>query len=160
MSGTPKEAASPELRLAPVDQSNRAALAAMVLGPAQAHFVASNADSLAEAEEDADARPRALLSGDRLVGFLMYEAPEGNSEARIYRLMIDPAEQGHGFGRAAVRAVLAEIRAIGSVTEVSICYDPGNEAARRLYREAGFREEGLDEDGEMIARLVWPTHEA
>ena len=152
--------AEAEVRLAPVDDANRAAIAALVLGEAQAHFVASNADSLAEAAEDPDARPRAVLAGERLVGFLMYDASERESEARIYRLMIDPAEQGKGYGRAVVQAVLSEIRALGHIREVSICYDPGNEAARHLYRAAGFREEGLDEDGEMIARLVWPSNEA
>ncbi len=154
------EPAHVEVRLAPVDDTNRAAIAAMVLGEAQAHFVASNADSLAEAEADANARPRAVLAGDQLIGFLMYDASESESEARIYRLMIDPGEQGKGYGRAVVRAALSEIRALGHIREVSICYDPGNEAARRLYRAAGFQEEGLDEDGEMIARLVWPVGEA
>lgn len=154
------EPAQEKVRLAPVDDTNRAAIAAMVLGEAQAHFVASNADSLAEAEEDADARPRAVFAGEQLVGFLMYDASGSESEARIYRLMIDPGEQGKGYGRAVVQAALSEIRALGHVREVSICYDPGNEAARRLYRAAGFQEEGLDEDGEMIARLVWPAGEA
>ena len=157
MSAQPAQA---KVRLAPVDDANRAAIAAMVLGEAQAHFVASNADSLAEAEEDADARPRAVYAGERLVGFLMYDASANESEARIYRLMIDPGEQGKGYGRAVVQAALSEIRALGHIREVSICYDPGNEAARWLYRAAGFLEEGRDEDGEMIARLVWPTDEA
>lgn len=150
------DAGVPAMRLAPVEPEHRERLAALAVASDQAHFVAGNAASLAEADEDADARPRAVWLGERLVGFLMYEAPETGQEARIYRLMIDRAEQGRGLGKAALRAALAEIRALPHIRELSICYDPGNAAARHMYAEAGFVEEGLDEDGEMIARLVWP----
>ncbi|ALN74799.1 GNAT family N-acetyltransferase [Aureimonas sp. AU20] len=150
------------IRLAPVAPADRDRLAALAVAPDQAGFVASNAASLEEADEDPDARPRALWlsdgpgSAERLVGFLMYEAPSGDTEARIYRLMIDRAEQGRGLGKAALQAVLGEIRALAHIQEISICYDPGNAAARHMYGQAGFVEEGLDEDGEMIARLLWP----
>ncbi|WP_352696191.1 GNAT family N-acetyltransferase [Mesorhizobium sp. M0152] len=114
-------------------------------------FVASNADSLAEAETDEDARPRVVMAGDRVVGFLMYDASE--DVALIYRFMIDRAHQGKGYGRAALREVLGEIGNLGHITQVSIGYEPENEAARQLYGAAGFVEQGLDEDGEMIAVL-------
>ncbi|ESX91662.1 N-acetyltransferase GCN5 [Mesorhizobium sp. LNJC403B00] len=128
----------------------------MQLAADQMDFVASNAESLDEAETDGDARPRVVMAGDRVVGFLMYEAPEDDDEARIYRFMIDRVHQGQGFGKAALREVLDEIMGLGHISHVSICYEPGNEAARRLYRAAGFVEEGLDEDGEMIAELALP----
>ncbi|MBX4377894.1 GNAT family N-acetyltransferase, partial [Mycobacterium tuberculosis] len=64
---------------------------------------------------------------------------------------------GKGYGKAALRKVLDEISGLGHVRHVSICYEPENEGARHLYRAAGFVEEGLDEDGEMIADLVLPT---
>ena len=70
--------------------------------------------------------------------------------------MIDRAHQGQGYGKAALREVLDEIIGLGHISHVSICYEPGNVAARHLYRAAGFVEEGLDEDGEMIADLALP----
>ncbi|WP_352462996.1 GNAT family N-acetyltransferase [Mesorhizobium sp. M0062] len=94
------------------------------------------------------------MAGDRIVGFLMYEAPQDDDEARIYRFMIDRVHQGQGYGKAALREVLDEIMRLGHISHVLICYEPGNEAARRLYRAAGFVEEGPDEDGEMIADLA------
>ncbi|WP_246093762.1 MULTISPECIES: GNAT family N-acetyltransferase [Mesorhizobium] len=135
-------------------EANRALVAALELAPDQMDFVAGNADSLEEAETDEDARPRVVMAGDRVVGFLMYEAPRDDDEARIYRFMIDRASQGRGYGKAALREVLDEIKGLGHVSHVSICYEPDNEAARSLYRAAGFVEEGLDEDGEMIADLA------
>ncbi|MER8694489.1 GNAT family N-acetyltransferase [Mesorhizobium opportunistum] len=143
-----------EIRVVPVTRANRGLVASLQLAPEQIDFVASNADSLDEARSDRDARPRAVMAGDCVVGFLMYEAPRDDDEARIYRFMIDRSSQGKGYGKAALREVLGEIRGLGHVRHVSICYEPENEAARQLYRTAGFVEEGLDEDGEMIAELV------
>lgn len=145
-----------DIRLVPVTAANRALAAALELAPDQMDFVASNAESLDEAETDADARPRVVMAGNSVVGFLMYEAPQDDDEARIYRFMIDRAHQGQGYGKAALREVLDEIIGLGHISHVSICYEPGNEAARRLYRAAAFVEEGLDEDGEMIADLALP----
>ncbi|MGX7873807.1 GNAT family N-acetyltransferase [Mesorhizobium sp. ORM6] len=145
-----------EVRLVPVTGANRGLVASLELAPDQMDFVASNAESLREAKTDRDARPRVVMAGDRVVGFLMFEAPEDDDEARIYRFMIDRASQGKGYGKAALREVLDEIGGLGHVNHVSICYEPENEAARRLYHAAGFVEEGLDEDGEMIADLVLP----
>ena len=144
-----------DIRLAPVTKANRALVASLELAPEQMDLVAGNAASLEEAETDEDARPRAIMAGDRIVGFLMYDA--NDDEARIYRFMIDRAHQGRGYGKAALREVLDEIMWLGHISHVSICYEPSNEAARNLYRAAGFVEEGLDEDGEMIADLTLPV---
>ncbi len=142
-----------QVRLEAVTALNREAVAALVLLPRQRGLVASNAESLEEAAEDAAAIPRAVIAGGRVVGFLMYSAPEGDDRAIIYRLMIDRREQGRGYGRAAVAAALDEIARRPHVRGVAICYARGNEAARRLYAGFGFVERGLDEDDEMIATL-------
>jgi diamine N-acetyltransferase len=140
-----------EIRLVSVTKANRALVTALELAPEQMDLVASNADSLEEAKSDEDARPRVVMADGSAVGFLMYDASE--DEAQIYRFMIDRAHQGKGHGKAALRELLDEIRDLGHVRQISICYEPENEAARRLYRTAGFVEQGLDEDGEMIAIL-------
>jgi diamine N-acetyltransferase len=144
-----------EIRLVAVTEANLALVAAMELAPEQMDFVASNAESLEEAETDEDARPRVVVAGTCVVGFLMYDAPRDDDEARIYRFMIDRASQGRGYGKAALREVLDEIQGLGHFSHVSICYEPDNDAARDLYRSAGFVEEGLDEDGEMIADIAF-----
>ncbi len=140
------------VHLAPVTPANRAAVAALAVDKSQAHFVADNAASLAEADHDRGASPRAIMAGDTLVGFLMYDASD-RDDVRLYRFMIDASQQGRGYGRAGLQAFMAEIVALGDVTRISICYEPENEAARSLYAKAGFVEEGLDEDDEMIAAL-------
>ncbi|WP_296745555.1 N-acetyltransferase [Mesorhizobium sp.] len=139
--------------LEPVGKGNRAAILALELLPEQQEFVASNAESLAEARHDDEAIARAVVAVGRVVGFLMYSAPDDDDEAIIYRFMIDRREQGKGLGRAAVAMALEEIRRLEHIRRVSICYEPENEAARRLYASFGFVEQGLDEDDEMIAVL-------
>ncbi|MBZ9889581.1 GNAT family N-acetyltransferase [Mesorhizobium sp. BR1-1-3] len=140
-----------DIRLVAVTRANRALVAALELAPEQRDFLASNSESLEEAETDEGARPRAIMAGTRVVGFLMYDASD--NEALVYRFMIDRAHQGKGYGKAALRALLDEIGNLDHIREVSICYEPENEAARHLYRAAGFVEQGIDEDGEMIAVL-------
>jgi diamine N-acetyltransferase len=59
-----------------------------------------------------------------------------------------------GLGRAAIHALLDLFRVEPSIETVWISYVPKNEAARRLYAQLGFVETGLDDNGEMQARLV------
>jgi diamine N-acetyltransferase len=141
-----------DVRLIPVGPAERAAVEALRLADDQTDLVASNVESLAEADEDADARTRAVVAAGRIVGFLMYELFEGGRAANIYRFMIDHAEQGRGYGRAALARLLDEIATEPGVERIEICYMPENAGARRLYGEAGFVEVGVDEDGEIIAR--------
>jgi len=136
-----------------VGEGNRTAILALELLPEQQGFVASNAESLVEARQDDEAIARAVVAAGRVVGFLMYSAPEDDDEAITYRFMIDRRQQGKGLGRAAVAKALEEIAQVSHIQRVSICYEPENEAARRLYAGFGFVEQGLDEDNEMIAVL-------
>ena len=141
-----------DVRLIPVGPAERAAVAALALADDQRELVASNAESLEEADTDPAARPRAIVAGDRVVGFLMYELIDRGRAANIYRFMIDRTAQGRGLGRAALDRLLAEIAALPGVATIEICYVPENVGARRLYAAAGFVEVGVDEDGEIIAR--------
>jgi diamine N-acetyltransferase len=146
-----------DVELRDVTAENRKAVAALELDPMQEDLVASNAESLAEARFDRDARPRAIYAGGRLVGFLMYDAGTADDEPReavIYRFMIDRRHQGKGYGRAALAKALDEIRTIPQVGKVSIGYIPGNPVAKPFYASFGFVEVGLDEDGEMVAELT------
>ncbi|MFN3868389.1 MAG: GNAT family N-acetyltransferase [Hyphomicrobiaceae bacterium] len=141
------------VRLEPVAPGNRSAVLALELAADQQDQLDSNAESLAEARYDRDARPRAVVAGDRVVGFLMYDASE-NGEALLYRFMIDRRHQGQGYGRAALEALVREVAALGHVRAIVVSYMPDNEPARRFYRGFGFVEDGEDEDGEVMARLT------
>lgn len=146
-----------DIELRDVTADNWQAVVTLELSAGQQDLVASNAESLDEARSDPDARPRVVYAGERIVGFLMYDAgvPDDDPrEALIYRFMIDRGSQGEGYGRAALAKALDEIRAIPKVNKVFIGYMPDNPVAKPFYASFGFVEVGTDEDGEMIAELV------
>ena len=71
-----------EVELKDVTADNWSAVAGLALDPAQEDLVASNVESLTEAQSDHDARPRAVYAGERVVGFLMYDAGAPDDEPR------------------------------------------------------------------------------
>jgi diamine N-acetyltransferase len=147
---------SDKVKLKKVTADNWEAVVELELGAGQEDLVASNLYSVAEAHFDPDACPRAVYAGKRVVGFLMYDVQKTKGkaqEASIYRFMIDRKHQGKGYGRAALRKVLEEIRAIPGVNRISILYMPENPVAKPFYASFGFKEVGQDRDGEMIAVL-------
>lgn len=146
-----------DVELKDVTADNREAVAGLQLDPDQEELLSSNEESLDEASDDPDARPRAIYANGKVVGFLMYDVGEPDDEPRealIYRFMIDRGHQARGYGRAALALAIAEIRAIGGVKKISISYLPDNPTAKPFYASFGFVEVGLDEDDEMIAELA------
>ena len=146
-----------KVSLKDVTADNWEAVADLELGDNQKELVASNLYSIAEAQFDPDARPRAVYAGKRVVGFLMYDVHRTKGKAlgaSIYRFMIDPKHQGKGYGRAALTKALKEIRAIPRVKKISISYMPENPVAKPFYASFGFVEVGKDNDGEIIAELA------
>jgi diamine N-acetyltransferase len=144
-----------KVSLKDVTAKNWEAVANLGLDRAQEDLVASNLFSIAESHFDRHARPRAIVAGKRIVGFLMYEVHRSRGKARgsIYRFMIDRKHQGKGYGRAALAEALKEIRAIPGIRKVSIYYMSENRIAKAFYSSFGFVELGRDEDGEVVAEL-------
>ncbi|HZD91054.1 MAG TPA: GNAT family N-acetyltransferase [Pseudolabrys sp.] len=141
------------VKLTPVTRRNWEAVADLELAPEQRELVAGNLYSLAESKFDPSARPRAIVAGGQVVGFLMYDVSRGGRRALIYRFMIDRRQQGKGYGRAALAAAIAEIGRIRGMKTVAISYMAGNRVARDFYAGFGFRPAGRDADGEVIAEL-------
>ena len=104
------------VKLRKVTADNWEEVVELELGAGQEDLVASNLYSVAEAQFDPDARPRAVYARKRVVGFLMYDVQKtkckATKEALIYRFMIDRKHQGKGYDRAALSKALEEIRSI------------------------------------------------
>lgn len=147
---------SDKVKFKKVTADNWEEVVELELRGSQEDVVASNLYSVAEAQFDPDARPRAVYAGKRVVGFLMYDVQKTKGEAEeasMYRFMIDRKYQGKGYGRMALSKVLEGIRAIPGVNRISILYMPKNPVAKPFYASFGFVEVGRDRDGEMIAVL-------
>jgi diamine N-acetyltransferase len=117
----------------------------------QAHFVASNAVSIAEAHFTPTAWFRAVYADETPVGFVMLDERPEWDYVYIWRLMIDQRYQKLGFGRRVLQMV--EERARGGVgatrLELSCVQEPGG--PQPFYESLGFRFEGnFESDGEAI----------
>ena len=149
----------PEIR--PVTKDNWNDLIKLNVRAEQKHFVASNLYSIAQAQFGDDYQghwdlfPLGIYADNAPVGFLMYalnfEHPK--QQAFIQRLMVDEKFQGNGYGRFGMEKMLEIFRADERIAEVGISYEPGNEAARRLYASLGFAETGEMFEGETVAFL-------
>lgn len=122
----------------------------------QSDFIASNAESLEQAADSPWCEPlavRAMQTGE-MVGFLMHALDPDENSRWIYRLMIDHRHQGRGYGRAALRALLAYLQPLPGGPGVALGVAPENIGAKHLYASEGFVETGEVIDGELIMRRM------
>lgn len=117
--------------------------------------VASNAVSIAQAHFNREAWFRAIHAGDELVGFIMLYDPTLTSSPEenqffLWRLMIDKAFQGRGYGHAAVERLLAHVRTRPGATELFVSHIESAERLARFYSSLGFRYTGKEDEGELV----------
>ena len=87
-----------------------------------------------------------------LMGFAMIYVDGEHGEYYIWRLMIDKRFQHKGFGTAAMKLVIAELKRLGA-DKITLSVEPDNEDAASLYRKLGFAFNGRLEDGEAYMEL-------
>lgn len=89
----------------------------------------------------------AMLDGAAVIGFVVL-AGLGRvpSVIEIRRVVIGAEWQGAGHGRALLRAAIERARTLHGATMVWLDVKPGNQRARALYMQEGFREERLISD--------------
>ncbi|WP_030455418.1 GNAT family N-acetyltransferase [Herbidospora cretacea] len=151
-----------DVTLRPVTDANRAAVTALRVAPLQEEYVASVADSFADAERYPEAMPRfwAIYAGETPVGFLMISdnVPPGDPSILgpyfLWRLLIDADHQGRGHGRAALAALRDYLRTRPGATELLTSVHPGETGSPMgFYLRLGFQDTGTDHEGERVLRL-------
>jgi GNAT superfamily N-acetyltransferase len=106
--------------------------------------------------EASDPRTHVLLTahaGDTLVGSAALQCVPDPRRAQLRFVIVDPAWQGRGAGRALLQAALAWCRARG----VETCFlwtVEGLPASRTMYERAGFRVVERVEDARYTVPLV------
>ena len=121
------------------------------LAPGQEDFVSHPVRSLAQAYVyRTQCQPFGIYAGEKMVGYVMviydYDIPEYD----IWHMMIDKAEQGHGYGRKALGKVLEYIRTkpFGDSDRVALTCNKSNSVAIKLYESMGFSPTGNEYDDE------------
>ena len=94
------------------------------------------------------------MDGDIPVGMLLYYNWPESGQYVFSHLLIDQRYQRRGFGGAAARLALDEMRADGRYSQVGLCYVEGDEPARLLYEKLGFRRTGEADGDEIIMELT------
>ena len=157
------------LRLEKVTGKNVWELLKLQVSEDQKTFVADNDISIIEAyttiSGNGYAFPFGIYDGDTPVGFLMigYDTDDYWDDApaiakgnyNLWRLMIDKAYQGKGYGKEAVKLALGYIKTFpcGAADYCWLSYEPENQVAAKLYRSFGFEETG-DMDGEELIAVL------
>ncbi len=126
---------------------------ALSVADEQKGFVASNAQSIAEASFSDEAWFRAIYAGEELVGFVMLFIDPEKPRYFLWRLMIDARHQGHGYGREAMGRVLAFVRTLPNARVLETSYCPGPGCPKGFYEKLGFRETGEERHGQHLMTL-------
>ena len=157
------------IRIEKVNGKNVWDLLKLKVSDEQRNFVASNDISIIEAYTaitgNGYAFPFGIYEEDKPVGFLMIgfdvddyweDAPAvAKGNYNLWRLMIDKAYQGRGYGKEAVRLALEFIKSFpcGAAEYCWLSYEPENESDQNLYSAFGFAETG-DMDGEELIAVL------
>ena len=140
-------AAAGPVTLRAIDESNIDFVGELRVVGEQRYHVASVAKSFWQAAGREGYWMRAVYAGAEPVGFVMLR--ERDDEVYLNRLLVDFRHQRRGYGREALRLVIARARDRAGCKRVRLSYVPSNESAARLYGSFGFRPTGvMDEDGE------------
>ena len=153
------------VHLREITAGNRAELEALTVTPLQARFVRDVAGSLVEAAATPEAAPwsRGVYAGDTPVGIVLLSDgitaenmanPELLGPYYLWRLLIDRAHQGRGYGAATVRLVTDHLRAHRPDAAVLLtsCVR-GEGEPYGFYLRQGFRDTGRTHEGETVLEL-------
>lgn len=125
----------------------------------QREYVATNAQSIAQAHFSQEAWFRAIYADESPVGFLMLHDENLKDEPRetdyyfLWRLMVDRRYQGMGFGRRAVELLVEHVRQRPNARVLLSSFHDGPDSPRGFYERCGFELTGEEVDGEVEIRL-------
>ena len=122
------------------------------LAEGQERFVSHPIRSLAQAYVyRSQCQPFGIYADGNMVGYVMviydYDVPEYD----IWHMMIDAAQQGHGYGSDALDRVIDYIRTkpFGDTGRIALTCNKENAVARRLYESRGFTATGNEDEDEI-----------
>ncbi len=122
---------------------------------AQREMVAANARSIAEAHFEELAWFRGVYADDTPVGFVQTIESQPRAFYYLWRFMIDQRFQGLGFGRGALTQIIDRIRYLPEAKEIVLTYVPTEGGPQPFYQKNGFRDTGMEHDGELEMKLVF-----
>jgi diamine N-acetyltransferase len=135
------------ISLRPIDESNREAVEALDVSPAQQRFVSNACDSIAEAAREPDGRALywAIYAADTPVGFVMISDDVGGPgyfPQYLWKLFIDERYQGRGYGTATLDLIADYFRRRPEVELMRTSCGQGEGSPLGFYEGYGFEQTG------------------
>jgi diamine N-acetyltransferase len=150
------------VELRSIDDSNRAAIEALGVGPGQDQFVSGVTESLLEAADEPDGHAIfwGVYADDTPVGFVMISdevSAPGYIAHYLWKLLIDARHQGQGFGRATLDLVVDYFRGRPNVDVMWTSAGQGEGSPIAFYERYGFVQTGeIVFADEVLLRLALP----
>jgi diamine N-acetyltransferase len=154
-----------------VTEADRTAVMGLRRAPGQGRFLGSMASHFEDAKADARATPHMWSvhdpSSGQLVGFVMIsdgipaatmaEHPDLVGPYYLWRLLVDAAHQGRGYGAATIDAVVAYLRTRPGANILWTSCGKGDDGPLGFYLNYGFVQAGDvawdDDEPEHLLRL-------
>jgi diamine N-acetyltransferase len=135
------------ISLRPIDESNREAVEALEVSPAQQRFVSNARDSIAEAAREPEGRALywAIYAEDAPVGFVMISDDVGGPgyfPQYLWKLFIDERYQGRGYGTATLDQIAEYFRRRPEVEIMRTSCGQGEGSPLGFYEGYGFEQTG------------------
>ena len=133
------------IKLKLVDETTFDQVIDLSLAEQDKRCVASNVYSLAQAwllREKNQVFPHAIISRDRVVGFLLLTKDIEKKEYYVWRLMIDKDYQHRGYGKEAIRLVIQMAKADAACHSLRVAYVMGNHRMRGILDSLQFESSG------------------
>ncbi len=142
-----------------LDRAAHALIKTIELDPDQVErYLGPVADILTAVERGPAHGVFAIEAEGALAGFFVVH-PEKRDRSCWWLgwLALDRHQQGRGYGRAALQAVIAQLRTVVGCRRVRLLVTRDNVRARQLYGRGGFREAGIwAATRELVLELVLP----
>ncbi len=143
----------PEVSLREITKETVREITRLKVRPEQERFVATNAESIAEAYFSPDtAWFRAIYADNTPVGFLMLEDNPTAKEYSLWRFMIDARYQRKGIGQKALELLFEHVKTRPDASVLYTSCVPGEGSPGPFYETMGFVYAGDEDDGELIMR--------
>ena len=138
-----------DVQLERVNDANVYDVLRLAVNEDQQERITGNDVSLAEAAAVENALPYAITQRGVAVGFAMLSADAERGVYEIVRLMIDKRFQNKGFGTAAIKLALAELKGFGA-DKALVRVEPDNENTVSMHKKLGFEFTGRMEHGKAF----------
>ncbi len=142
-----------EVSLREVTKETLRDITRLKVSPNQERFVATNAESIAEAYFSRDtAWFRAIYAGDTPVGFVMLEDNAAAENYYLWRFMIDARYQKRGIGQKALELIFEYVKTRPGAKVLYTSCVPGEGSPGPFYEKMGFVYTGEEDGSELVMR--------